>query len=72
MVVSDVKEGGKGWNFREEEDWMCVIRQENEKGQFIRLLVSHNREVPDTLIFPIGDNGDGCRDPVGRNIVWHC
>ncbi|KAI3913093.1 hypothetical protein MKW98_007109 [Papaver atlanticum] len=55
--------GGDGkiirWNFREEEDWMCATRQENEKGQFIRLLVSHNREYPDTLIFPIGDNGDG-------------
>ncbi|KAI3839011.1 hypothetical protein MKX03_030415 [Papaver bracteatum] len=55
--------GGDGklikWNFREEEDWMCASRQENKNGDFISLLVSHNREYPDTLIFPAGANGDG-------------
>ncbi|KAI3864151.1 hypothetical protein MKW98_031743, partial [Papaver atlanticum] len=47
--------GGDGklskWNFRENEDWMLAVREENVYGEFIRLQVSHNKAYPDTLFF---------------------
>ncbi|KAI3856209.1 hypothetical protein MKX03_027791, partial [Papaver bracteatum] len=40
------------WDFREDEDWMLAVREENEFGEFIRLQVSHNKAYPETLFFP--------------------
>ncbi|KAI3877997.1 hypothetical protein MKW98_008274, partial [Papaver atlanticum] len=45
------------WNFRDNEDWIYAAREENKMGQYIRILVSHNKEYPTSLFFPVGDNG---------------
>ncbi|KAI3882877.1 hypothetical protein MKX03_001761 [Papaver bracteatum] len=58
--------GGDGkslkWNFREDEDWMLAVREENEFGEFIRLHVYHNKAYPETLFLPAGNNGVGWWD----------